>query len=466
MSKLQALREKRKELAAEVRKQADRMNADGYTPTGEDEANWKKVNADYNAVLAAVEREETAARLDAETSAVAERIGGDLSGARVRGGDGAAVLATDETRATALRAWCRAQMDLEVTDEQQQACRAVRLNPHASRLHFNLLGTQHVTGLQAAVRRGHHSQAQANGYGFFATLNNQVPASGGYLIPPLTLIRNLEVNMLAYGGLLQAAQTITTATGERMGWPTADDTSNKGVRLGANAQAGPAAGGSGQGTDPVFGQVYWDAYKYSSKPVLVPYELLEDSTFDLTVLLGDMLGERLGRIANDECTLGTGNAMPKGIVVAAGAGHTSDKAGKIGADDLMKLEHKVDPAYRGRPGVGYMMHDDILLQVRLLKDGNGEYLYHSGAKFGTPDTINGRPIAINQSMSAALTTGAVPMLFGDLAAYKVRRVNGVRLYRMEERYRDTDQDGFMALLRLDGNLLTAGTNPVQKLVMR
>lgn len=466
MSKLQALRERRKELATAVRQQADKMNAEGYTPTGEDEANWKKVNDDYNSALAAVEREETAARIDTDNAKLADRlppVGGDV---RAKGGDGASLAATDEVRSMALQAWCRAQMGHDLTDEHEAACKASRIRPWAKELRFNTLATNHLRDLQASVRRGHQMDASDNATKFLATLNNQVPASGGYLIPPMSLIGRLEVNMLAYGGLLQVAETIVTDGVERMGWPTADDTSNKGVRLGPNSQAAPAAGGVNQGTDPTFGQVYWDAYKYSSKAVLVPYELLMGSAFNIPTLLGGMLGERLGRVANDECTTGTGNSMPKGIVIAAGPGKTTDKAGKIGADDLMKLEHKLDPAYRGRSGVGYMMHDDILLEVRLLKDGTGQYLYKSGANFGTPDTINGRRIAINQSMSNTLTTGSVAMLYGDLASYKVRRVNGIRMYRLEERYRDNDQDGFIALLMLDGNLLTAGTNPVQKLVIQ
>jgi hypothetical protein len=39
----------------------------------------------------------------------------------------------------------------------------------------------------------------------------------------------------------------------------------------------------------------------------------------------------------------------------------------------------------------------------------------------------------------------------------------MRMYRLEERYRDTDQDGFVAFIREDGNLLTAGTAPVKYL---
>ncbi len=462
MSRLQALRENLKAHGKSLVQLRDKMNADGYAATAEDEANWAKVNTDYNATLAKIGREEQGNAVEkylteADAGKRAGAIADGDGGVRAKGGDGAAA-GTEAMRSLALTAWCRSQFDMDLTAEQEAACQATRINPNRKQLTFDLLSTQRHAGLQAAMSRVNPLSSQDAGAKYMAALSNQTPTSGGYLIPPLTLLSQLEINMLAFGGLLAAAETITTTTGERMGWPTVNDTSNRGRRLGANAAAMSSV-------QPTFGQVYWDAYKYTSDAVLIPFELLEDANADLPGLLGPMLGERLGRIFNEECTTGTGNSMPKGIVTAAGTGVTSLKAAKIGADDLMRLEHSVDPAYRS--GAAYMMHDSILLQIRLLKDGDGQYLFKSGAQFGIPDSINGRPIAVNQSMTTSYTvTGDVPILFGQLNKYKVRRVNGLRMYRLEERFRDNDQDGFVCLLRGDGNLLTAGTSPVNKLTIQ
>ena len=57
------------------------------------------------------------------------------------------------------------------------------------------------------------------------------------------------------------------------------------------------------------------------------------------------------------------------------------------------------------------------------------------------------------------------IVFGDLSKYKIRTVNQMRFYRLEERYRDKDQDGFIAFCREDGGLLNAGTDPVKRLTM-
>jgi hypothetical protein len=67
-------------------------------------------------------------------------------------------------------------------------------------------------------------------------------------------------------------------------------------------------------------------------------------------------------------------------------------------------------------------------------------------------------------MDSTVASGKKSLLFGQLSRYKIRSVGEMRMYRLEERYRDTDQDGFVAFIREDGNLLTAGTAPVKYLL--
>jgi HK97 family phage major capsid protein len=456
--RIKELRERLKACAAAVRQQADAMNAEGYTPTAEDQEKWTRVNADYSATRAAVDREESALQAEQATAIRGdERIGRDDYNGRQaadRGSEGGEVAATEEQRAMALQAWCRWQMGLDLTETQEQACRATRLSPQRRQLALSLYGTTDHSNLRRRFRSVHPSRAIDAVADFRATLSSQSGPAGAYLIPPTTLINQLEVNMLAFGGVRQVAEQITTTSGERMQWPTADDTSNTGQQLGESTSVGSSV-------DPSFGAVFWDAYKFSSKAILVPYELLEDSAFDLASLLGSMLGERLGRITNTKFTTGSGAATAKGIVTCASAGVTAASGTAIAADELFRLVHSVDPAYR--MGAGFMMHDAILLALRLLKDGNGQYLWRSGLDSNAPDSLLSYPITVNQDMQSSIATDTTTILFGQLNKYKIRRVNGIRMYRLEERYRDTDQDGFIAFTREDGNLLTAGTAPVKKL---
>jgi HK97 family phage major capsid protein len=78
--------------------------------------------------------------------------------------------------------------------------------------------------------------------------------------------------------------------------------------------------------DTTFGLVTLDVYKYSSKKIALPFELLQDSFIDIEAYIREVLQMRLGRIQNTHFTVGTGSGQPKGVVTAA----TSGKVGTTG----------------------------------------------------------------------------------------------------------------------------------------
>jgi HK97 family phage major capsid protein len=91
-------------------------------------------------------------------------------------------------------------------------------------------------------------------------------------------------------------------------------------------------------------------------------------------------------------------------------------------------------------------------------------MWQSGMTSGEPDTLYNFPITINQHMASVVEADAVTMLFGLFSKYKIRQVRAVRLRRLVERYADTDEEGFVAFTRIDGNLLEAGTAPIKSMV--
>lgn len=263
--------------------------------------------------------------------------------------------------------------------------------------------------------------------------------------------------MLDYSGVLQVASIMRTNTGEPLKWPTVDDTDNEGTLVGENQDAGTAS-------DPSFGQVIWHAHDFTSGVLKISRSLLQDSPINLEQEIGAMMGERLGRKQNREFTTGGGGGVaPRGIVTAAALGKTTASATAIVYDELIDLEHSVDPSRRNLPGVGYMFNDAILQYLRKLKDGNGNYLWSNGTQAGQPDRINNRPYAINQHMASSIASGAKTVLFGYLPAYKVRQVGMIVIQRLVERFAEFNQDAYIAYMRADGNLLDAGDSPVKYL---
>lgn len=268
--------------------------------------------------------------------------------------------------------------------------------------------------------------------------------------------KSLEVAMKAYGGMRAVASSIRTATGITMNFPATDATSEIGEIVGQNAAA--------TGADTVFGNISLDVYKYSSKKIALPFELVQDSFIDIEAYIQGLLAMRLGRIGNLHYTIGSGTGQPRGIVTAASAGKvgTTGQTVSVTYDDLVDLEHSVDPAYRSQPGVGYMMHDTSVKVLRKIKDGMNRPIFVPGYEAdalvngGAPDRLMGRPININQDMPV-MAANAKSVLFGQLSKYTIRDVLDLTLFRMtDSAFTLLGQVGFVAFMRSGGNLIDAG----------
>ena len=469
--KLKALQEQRMKLAGDIRSHRDELdNLPQDTEPAEWQQKWDELNSAYDGVMGEIEAENKAVELlaaaDDRLAAIEASLssGGDPIRSRI-GRDGGTLAAGPVNRgvfgndgasagedfALALQGWMLANstsQQAQPTDQHREA--AARMGVSLNKGEFSVGLPTNYGAIQQAFLNNPKDPA-----GFRNDLSAVSGSSGSHTIGS-TFVERLERAMLAYGGMLRVAEVIRTSHGEPMRWPTADDTGNAGVQLEENTSVGGSV-------DPSFGSVIWNAYKFSSQPILVPYELIEDSAINLIEVLGDMMGERLGRIQNTKFTTGNAAGTAKGIVTAATAGATTTSSTAIAWDELFDLEHSLDPSRRAMPNVGYMFHDNILKALRKLKDGEGQYLWSNGTQSGKPDMINGHSYVINQDMASSIATGNTTILFGQFSQYKIRQVNQVRFYRLQERYRDTDQDGFIAFVRSDGNLLDAGDGPVRKL---
>lgn len=272
-------------------------------------------------------------------------------------------------------------------------------------------------------------------------------SAGGYLIPT-GFSGEIDKAMKDYSGILQVARIINTTSVGQIEWPTVDDTSNTGSLL---AEAGDASSGA---TDVTFGQKVLDAYKYTSDLIKVNAELLEDEAIGMNELLNEILAERLGRIANQHLTTGTGSSQPNGVATAAAAGFTAGAVAAISRDDIVELIHSVDAAYRRR-GARLMFNDNTLKEIKKLSFGSADDrpLYLGGdARNGEPATIEGYPFTINFDM-ANIGASARSVLFGDFSKYIVRQVRGIMVKRANERYIETDQVAFVGFARWDGELI-------------
>ena len=261
--------------------------------------------------------------------------------------------------------------------------------------------------------------------------------------------------MAAFGGMRNVAQILVTDGGNTIEWATSDETSEEGEIIAENTSA--------TDDDMTFGTTNIGAFKYSSKVITVPWELLQDERVNLEPFITNALARRIQRITNRHFTVGTGTGQPRGVVTASASGKVGlvGQATSIIYDDLLDLEHSVDPAYRSSPSCQYMFHDKTLLALKKLKDADGRPLWVPGVAVSAPDTINGYGYTINQHM-AEMAANARSVLFGDFDKYLIRDVMGVTLFRFtDSAYTKKGQVGFLAWSRHDGDLIDASNEAVR-----
>ena len=446
---IKELIEKRQRLHEENAALLKKVAQDGRdVMNGDEEAEWQGRDAAIEALTKNITMRLKQDQIEKSLAEVEER---KVEPAQVRDGSGSAALRRlaqgKGDFSMALRGWLLAGSDKPVLEAHRDAAARVGIDLNQRILNLNLSARppKHLGELREWENEQRAQTVTTTG--------------GGYAIPD-EMMRSFEKALLWYGGMRQAATVIRTESGADLPIPTANDTAQTGAILDINTQV--------SNQDVTFGQLVLKAFKYSSKQVLVPVELMQDNAVNLPAQLGEMLGERIGRIQNTHFTTGAGTTLPFGITVQSVLGPTGSAGGGITYANLVDLEHSVDVAYR-RQGAAFMMNDLKVAVLKKIVDGSQRPIWlpadASGMATGAPATLLGYPVFINNDMSTAVTTGTKAIIFGALQKYLIRDVVGVTLLRLDERYADFHQVAFLAFARADGNLLNAGTNPVKHLAL-
>lgn len=362
-----------------------------------------------------------------------------------------AIMRQEDEHAERSRSLTEPTRNRDLTDRDEEDGSALRSKAYARAFdRFMRMGERAGAEHMEVLRAGLDDGTREN-----RTLSALTGSAGGYLIPP-TFLNVINETKKFYGGAIAAGiEILNTTSGEDIFYPTNDDTANVGELI--------AEGGAVSTGDVSFGQRKLSAYMASSKMVKVPLQLLADESFGLEAFLGRRFGERLGRLANQLFTTGTGASQPQGMVTGATSGVTTAAATAITTTELIDLEHSVDPAYRDPARCKYMWNDATLAKLRKLTDGAGRPLWEPSLKEGVPSTLNGYQYIVNNDMPAS-TASLKAVLFGDFNEFYIARfAGGIVTFRLAELYVANLQQGFFAIERFDGGI--KNTSAVKAMTM-
>jgi HK97 family phage major capsid protein len=278
--------------------------------------------------------------------------------------------------------------------------------------------------------------------------------SGATMTPQLFLPTMIDAQK-AYGNIATAVRLkVTDNNGAPIKVAMSNDTGNTLTTLTAEttvvAEQDPAFSGFVISTDTV------------ATLVKISVQELEDNYFDLDEWITKKFGLRYVRGLEYLLTNGNGSNVAS-VVAGATLAHTTAASGSFPVyGDFTATYGALDPAYL--PGAKWAMSQATRVYLMSLLDNYGRPLFIPSPNSGTLDQILGLPILLNQQLPPANVAGNTGILLGDFEeGYMLRTDGELSIRRLDERYMDALEVGFIAYARLGGASTDAGTHPILKM---
>lgn len=198
------------------------------------------------------------------------------------------------------------------------------------------------------------------------------------------------------------------------------------------------------------------AHTYQSGPITISREQAQDSGQDIADIVIGRLRQRAARAAAEDfaASTATSSTAPIGLAspnVSTGGVSMTAGSSNLTLDILRQMRDSLDPAYRANAEIA--VSDSFLDSLLSLEDSDGRPLIEPDLQRRGPEQFLGHEIITVQNLGDVNTSSQVPALIGDFSGYAVRDVNRVEIQRLEERYAEFGQIGFIARMRTDARPL-------------
>jgi len=285
-----------------------------------------------------------------------------------------------------------------------------------------------------------------------AALNKGADAEGGY-VTPTEWDRTITDKLIEVSPMRQICRVQTISTGSF----------SKLFNL-----RGTASGWVGETTarpetaTATFGSLTYRVGEIYANPAATQ-QLLDDALVNLEAWLAGEVQTEFAYQENLAFVSGSGaNNRPNGILTyitggANAAAHpfgailatNSGAAAALTSDGIVNLVHSLPSAFTA--GARFIMNRSTMNAVRLLKDGDSNYLWQPSYQAGAPATLLGYGMTEVPAMPD-IGAGAKPILFGDFdQAYLIVDSVGTRVLR--DPYTNKPYVQFYTTKRVGGGLL-------------
>ena len=199
------------------------------------------------------------------------------------------------------------------------------------------------------------------------------------------------------------------------------------------------------------------------RALVTPHKnMLADSMFNLEEYIIRKTAEKYNKKEGPEFISGPGTpARPEGMLTHADVQEQiSGGASALTADGIIKLFYKLPEPYV--PNSKWLMKRSTVMDIRLFKDQNNQYLWQPSYQAGQPEMLLGKPI-IEDPFMPAVAGSAYPIIYGDLrASYLIVDRQQMDVQRLVEKYALEGLIGILFWKRTDAQVRNAEAIVKQK----
>ena len=183
--------------------------------------------------------------------------------------------------------------------------------------------------------------------------------------------------------------------------------------------------------------------------VKISKSLINRAGFDVRSFIVNEIAKKIAEFLEKEMLVGKQSGKIEGAINTKNE-VTTATANKIGTDDLIDLQMALPTIYQ--PNAVFVMHREVLKEVRKLKDGQGNYILQQdfSAPFGW--TILGRPVHLSDNMEKQVATTKEVILYADFSGYAVKITKNVEIQLLQEKYATQYALGIVSYVELDAKI--------------
>jgi len=189
--------------------------------------------------------------------------------------------------------------------------------------------------------------------------------------------------------------------------------------------------------------------------IKVSKKLVRSSGLNIDALVRERLGYKANIVEETAFLEGTGNNQPLGVFTASAQGistgrdvSTGNTDTAIQPDNLIRVKYTLKSNYWKR--ARWIFHRDAVRNIRLLKDGDGQYLWKAGISNDKPDTIMDFPVIMSEYAPNAFTSGLYVGILGDFSKYIIADALDMSVQVLLELYAITNQNAYILRKETDG----------------